>query len=197
MKNLFLSAIFAIVAFTSNAQQTPYPPYSLDNIARYEKVLFNKYDIDYAGGWTRFLCVSGYVNGLDTETKASTKREYASFQKFNKNYFQQVPSKSPMFDMEFYLTGKEIESEFLNLVLRNSNNKVVGLYEKQVNDSDFNIKTIVIVEMYSEEGVDPEYDAIDHLILVQGFDNIYRVMSPADEFVNFGNIECLDCPAEF
>jgi hypothetical protein len=197
MKRFILSAIFTVVSFTSNAQQTPYPPYSLDNIARYEKVLFNKYDIDYAGGWTRFLCVSGYVNGLDTETKASTKREYASFQKFNKNYFQQVPSKSPMFDMEFYLTGKEIESEFLNLVLRNSNNKVVGLYEKQVNDSDFNIKTIVIVEMYSEEGVDPEYDAIDHLILVQGFDNIYRVMSPADEFVNFGNIECSDCPAEF
>jgi hypothetical protein len=51
--------------------------------------------------------------------------------------------------------------------------------------------------MYSEEGVDPEYDAIDHLILVQGFDKTYRVMSPVDEFVNFGNIECLDCPADF
>ena len=197
MKNLFLSAIFAVVAFTGNAQKTPYPPYSLANIITYEKVLFDKYDIDYAGGWSRFLCVSGHVDNLDTETKASVKREFAAFQKFNKNYFQEVPTKAPMFDMEFYLRGKKIESEFLDWIMRNPNIKVVGLYEKQVNDSDFNIKTIIIIETYEEEGIDPLYQSIDHMILVQGFDGTYRFMSPADEFVDFGNIEDLYYPAEF
>jgi hypothetical protein len=193
MKKIFLSAVVAFASFIASSQVLDY---SLDNIKKYEKFLFDRYDINYAGGWTRFLCVTGQVNNLDPKTKESVTREYLAFQKFNKNYFQQVPIKTPLFDIKFFSIGKEYESEFIDFISQNSNENIVGLYEKQVNDSDFNIKSIIILETYTK-GVDSAFDGIFHVILVKGFNNKYRIVSSADEFINFNNLECPNCIAEY
>lgn len=195
MKNLILSTIFATVAFIGNAQIIT--PCLLSDVKVYEKVLFDKYDIHYAGGWSRFVVSSGDINKLDKDFQESIKREVSAFEKWNKGYFQTVPTKTPLFDMEFYLTGKEFESVFLNTVLRNPAYKITGLFEKQVNDLDFNIKKIIILETYSDSAIESQFAGIDHMILVQQFDGKYRSISYTDEFINFGDSECISCSADF
>ena len=184
MKKLFLSAIFAVVAFTSNAQVCYYTM-----LNEYENYILDQYNINYTGAHVRYVIESGNVNKLDNvSTKNSMKIAYDNFLKFNKNYFQLVPTdKSPVL-----LTGTQyIENKycdnFTKLICGDSR-LIVGFYKKIVNDLENNIRSIEIIEINDAGTHD-----INHAIFIEDFDGFSTLITPQD-FP--GMILCGQCPIE-
>lgn len=184
MKNLILSAIFATAAFVGNAQKHNYVM-----LNEYENYILDRYNINYTGIHVRYMIESGNVDSLnDVFTKNSMKVAYDNFLKFNKNYFQIVPTvNSPiLLTGTQYIENKDCEN-FTKMICSDTR-LIVGFYKKVVNDLENNIKSVEIIEI-NDAGT---YN-INHAIFIEDFNGGLTLITPQD-FP--GMILCGQCPIE-
>lgn len=184
MKRLFLSAIFAAAAFTSNAQE-----YNYTMLNEYENHILDRYKIDYTGPHVRYMIESGEVDNLDDNaTKNAMQVAYDNFIKFNKNYFQTVPTSSSfiLFTGTQYIENKDCDN-FTKLICGDSR-LIVGFYKKVVNDLENDIRSIEIIEIN-----DAGTQNINHAIFIEDFNGFSTLITPEDFH---GMVLCGQCPIE-
>jgi len=183
MKRLFFSVFFSISAVV-NAQE-----YNYTMLNEYENYILDRYKIDYTGPHVRYMIESGEVKNLnDVATKNSMQIAYNNFLKFNKNYFQSVPTiNSPiLLTGTQYIENKDCDN-FTKLICGDSR-LIIGFYKKIVNDSENNIRSIEIIEIN-----DAGTNNINHAIFIEDFDGFSILITPQD-FP--GMILCGQCPIE-
>ena len=184
MKNLILYFSITLVSFLSTAQK--YHHYEMLN--EYTNYILDRYNIDYTGPHGRYMVESGEVNQLDKVVQDSMIAAYYRFLKFNKNYFQTVPTTdSPVLsNCALYLENKDCDN-FTKMICSDTR-LIVGFYRKVVNDLENNIKTIEILEMNSASTTN-----IEIAIFIEDFNNFFTLLTPQDIP---GIIECGQCPAD-
>jgi hypothetical protein len=69
----------------------------------------------------------------------------------------------------------------------NETRKILGFYSVKINDRINNVRTIEILELYNT-GMD---NYIDHIIMVEHFDDFWELITPNDDDIT---LDCGQCP---
>jgi len=180
MKNLILSAIFAVVAFSSNAQYDA-------TINEYQKYYLNRYNIAYASTYLRAYVESG--KATDSISDIEVKSIYSKFSKVNTNFvsIKESPTHIIGFGNE-YISLRTTDEPILT-ALFNETIKITGLKSVYVNDHENDIQLIEILEYVSDN-----YPGVGVVIMKKSFDGIYDMISQP-EFDNV-NVKYINYPQE-
>jgi hypothetical protein len=185
MKRLFISAIIFATSFFSNAQV-----YEYTMLSEYENYILDQYDINYTGIHVRYMVESGQISTInDSDTKDSMLAAYNRFTKFNRGYFQNVPtiSSNVLLTGTQYIKNKTCDN-FTSSICDDTR-LIVGIYKKLVNDVENNIRSIEIVEINNSAAL----YSITHAIFIEDFYGFSTLIIPQD----FTGMKlCGQCPIE-
>jgi hypothetical protein len=178
-----LIIVFATLIFSVAFNQTVY---NFSSLNQSQNKLLDTYGIDYTGPYTRYKVLSGeYLKLNDTTLQTEYLRAFNRFEIWNKNYFKTIPDTVYFSDGLQYMKDKDA-NELLKATF-NETRKILGFYSVKINDRINNVRTIEILELYNT-GMD---NYIDHIIMVEHFDDFWELITPNDDDIT---LDCGQCP---
>ena len=180
MKNLAL--VFAVLVSSFGFSQ------NVLSFIEDENYILDRHGIDYCSPHTRKMVESGNVYNLEKDIQDGMFEAYNRFTAWNKGYFNSIPDTNKVISNgAIYMADKKaipfVKGAF------NESRKILGIYSLQVNDTLYGIRTIEVLEVWSNH---PDLNVIEPIIMFEDFEGIWDSLIPAT--FDFP-VECDGCPA--
>ena len=180
MKNLAL--VFAGLAVNCALAQ------NILSFTEDENYILDRHGIDYCSPHTRKMVESGNVYNLEKDIQDGMFEAYNRFTAWNKGYFNSIPDTNKVISNgAIYMAGKK-SIPFVKGIFGESR-KILGIYSLQVNDKLYGIRTIEVLEVWSNH---PDLNVIEIVIMFEDFEGNWDILIP--ETFDFP-VECDGCPA--
>jgi hypothetical protein len=153
-----------------------------------ENYILDRHGIDYCSAHTRRMVESGDVYNCEKHIQDGMFEAYNLFTNWNKGYFNSIPDTNKVISNGAkYMAGKKA-IPFVKGTFGESR-KILGIYSLQVNDTLYGIRTIEVLEVWSNH---PELNVIEPIIMFEDFEGNWDILIPAT--FDFP-VECDGCPA--
>ena len=154
-----------------------------------ENYILDRHGIDYCSPHTRRMVESGAVYNLEKHIQDGMFEAYNRFTAWNKGHFNSIPDTNKVISNgAIYMAGKKsipfVKGAF------NESRKILGIYSLQVNDKLYGIRTIEVLEVWSNH---PDLNVIEIVIMFEDFEGNWDILIPAT--FDFP-VECDGCPAD-
>jgi hypothetical protein len=154
-----------------------------------QNYILDRHGIDYCSPHTRKMVESGNVYNLEKDIQDGMFEAYNRFTAWNKGYFNSIPDTNKVISNgAIYMADKKaipfVKGAF------NESRKILGIYSLQVNDKLYGIRTIEVLEVWSNH---PDLNVIEIVIMFEDFEGIWDSLIPAT--FDFP-VECDRCPAD-
>ena len=153
-----------------------------------ENYILDRHGIDYCSPHTRRMVESGNVYNREKHIQDGMFEAYNRFTAWNKGYFNSIPDTNKVISNgAIYMAGKKsipfVKGAF------NESRKILGIYSLQVNDKLYGIRTIEVLEVWSNH---PDLNVIEPIIMFEDFEGNWDILIPAT--FDFP-VDCDGCPA--
>jgi hypothetical protein len=154
-----------------------------------ENYILDRHGIDYCSAHTRRMVESGDVYNCEKHIQDGMFEAYNLFTNWNKGYFNSIPDTNKVISNgAIYMAGKKsipfVKGAF------NESRKILGIYSLQVNDTLYGIRTIEVLEVWSNH---PDLNVIEIVTMFEDFEGNWDILIP--ETFDFP-VECDGCPAD-
>jgi hypothetical protein len=158
------------------------------SFTRYENYILDRHGIDYCSPHTRRMVESGDVYNCEKHIQDGMFEAYNLFTNWNKGYFNSIPDTNKVISNgAIYMAGKK-SIPFVKAAF-NESRKILGIYSLQVNDKLYGIRTIEVLEVWSNT---PQLNVIEIIVMIEDFEDNWDILIP--ETYNFP-VDCSICPA--
>jgi hypothetical protein len=153
-----------------------------------ENYILDRHGIDYCSPHTRKMVESGNVYNLEKHIQDGMFEAYNRFTAWNKGYFNSIPDTNKVISNGAIYMADKKAIPFVKGIFGESR-KILGIYSLQVNDTLYGIRTIEVLEVWSNT---PQLNVIEIIVMIEDFEGNWDILIP--ETYNFP-VDCSICPA--
>ena len=154
-----------------------------------ENYILDRHGIDYCSPHTRKMVESGNVYNLEKDIQDGMFEAYNRFTAWNKGYFNSIPDTNKVISNGAIYMADKKAIPFVKGIFGESR-KILGIYSLQVNDKLYGIRTIEVLEVWSNH---PDLNVIEIVTMFEDFEGNWDILIP--ETFDFP-VECDGCPAD-